>query len=344
MQAKAAPLDTGARVLTWKSFSRIVLIQAAAILALVATLGIAVNVVFKDRYLRETEKQAEEFLDVLAKDLPAKPTDHWCMDYASGTPFRITVLSAGDGTVLCDSTHNSQLMTPLLQREEIAVALESANHRGISHRESQTLGEDALYATLYLPSRALVVRAGTRLSFLHDVLRIFDMTLLLGLAVFTVILLAMLHWSSKKLVMPLASGIIERRTQDLREDFVANVSHELRTPLTSIKGFADTLLIDAEEGRPPDRDFLKIIARNSSRLLTLINDLLDLSSLDSRTSNIQKIPVRVKELTEGVVRQLQGAFQDKQHEVTVECHVFEVLADPDRLEQVVVNLISNARK
>ena len=108
MQAKAAPLDTGARVLTWKSFSRIVLIQAAAILALVATLGIAVNVVFKDRYLRETEKQAEEFLDVLAKDLPAKPTDHWCMDYASGTPFRITVLSAGYGTVLCDSTHNSR--------------------------------------------------------------------------------------------------------------------------------------------------------------------------------------------------------------------------------------------
>ena len=333
-----------ARVLTWKAFSRVVLLQALVILVLVAMLGVAVNVVFKNRYLRETEKQAEEFLNVLATDLPAKPTDAWCTDYASGTPFRVTALSSKDGTVLCDSMQVSQRMTPLLEREEIAEALRSPNHRGSSHRKSYTLKEDALYSALYLVDRDLVVRAGTKLSFLREILRVFDLTLLIGLVVFTLTLLALLQWSSKHLVMPLATGIIERRTQDLREDFVANVSHELRTPLTSIKGFADTLLLDADEGKAADREFLKIIARNASRLLTLINDLLDLSALDAKGGDIQKIPVRVRELTEGAARQLEGAFKDKPHTVRVVCDLDEVSADPERLEQVIVNLISNARK
>ncbi len=134
-----------------------------------------------------------------------------------------------------------------------------------------------------------------------------------------------------------------KRAEQMRIDFVANVSHELRTPLTAIKGYADTLILDNKEGNPPCPEFLEIIARNTDRLMHLINDLLNLSSLESK-DDVQKSLLSTEEVTSRVIRQMKGVFDSKRQEVYVESRVSQVLADPTRIEQVLVNLLDNANK
>ncbi len=133
------------------------------------------------------------------------------------------------------------------------------------------------------------------------------------------------------------------RAEQIRIDFVANVSHELRTPLTAIKGYADTLILDSHNGIPPTTEFLEIITRNTDRLMSLINDLLDLSNLES-SDPVQKSPVDTRDLTDRVVHQMQGVFEKKKQTIQVQIQTPKVMADPRRVEQVLVNLLDNAHK
>jgi two-component system phosphate regulon sensor histidine kinase PhoR len=135
-----------------------------------------------------------------------------------------------------------------------------------------------------------------------------------------------------------------KKAEKMRIEFVANVSHELRTPLTSIKGYAETLLQDLEEGRVPDPDFLKIILKNSDRLLALINDLLDLSAIESGADELHPAVLDLKEVTEHVVLHVETLAQKKQTKIVSEIYTPQVVADPKRLEQVLTNLIDNAIK
>ena len=134
-----------------------------------------------------------------------------------------------------------------------------------------------------------------------------------------------------------------KATEQIRIDFVANVSHELRTPLTVIKGYADTLLLDFKEKGGDALEYLNSIARNSDRLMNLMNDLLDLSSLES-DSIVQKDPLSTQDVTQRILKQLQGAFDAKKQTVETVFNSRTVIADASRLEQVLVNLLSNANK
>ena len=135
-----------------------------------------------------------------------------------------------------------------------------------------------------------------------------------------------------------------KNAEQMRMDFVANVSHELRTPLTAIKGYSDTLVDDTRQGRPVDMDFLEIIIRNVDRLMSLISDLLDLSSLDSASDVLQKEGIVTEDLTLRVITQMQGSFEKKNQKITIKATSGIVFADLRRLEQVLVNLLDNARK
>jgi two-component system phosphate regulon sensor histidine kinase PhoR len=135
-----------------------------------------------------------------------------------------------------------------------------------------------------------------------------------------------------------------KSAEQIRIDFVANVSHELRTPLTSIKGYTDTILMDVNEGKPVAREFLDIIERNVGRLMNLIRDLLDLSSLES-TDVLHKAAINTDEITARIVAQLQSAIESKNQKIFQSSHDAPVvMADPRRLEQVLSNLIENAHK
>ena len=134
-----------------------------------------------------------------------------------------------------------------------------------------------------------------------------------------------------------------KRAEQIRIDFVANVSHELRTPLTSIKGYADTLIQDVREGKPIEPHFLEVISRNTDRLMSLITDLLDLSSIES-TGMLNKSQLSTDEITARVIKQIHGTISAKNHRIVVACDARTVIADPARLEQVLVNLLDNAVK
>lgn len=134
-----------------------------------------------------------------------------------------------------------------------------------------------------------------------------------------------------------------KQAEQMRIDFVANVSHELRTPLTSIKGFVDTLLDDLKQGRPIEKDFLEIVGRGSRRLMDLINDLLDLSALES-TDLMEKRVLSTQELSDRVLSQQQGILNSRNQKVEIHTGVSQFYADPKRAEQVLVNLLDNASK
>ncbi len=136
-----------------------------------------------------------------------------------------------------------------------------------------------------------------------------------------------------------------RKLETMRRDFVANVSHELKTPLTSIKGFVETLLEGALEDKENSYNFLKIIQNHTERLNSLINDLLDLSYIESKEIALRIEEFKVKALLDEVL----SAFKSQLHKKSIEVlndlsSVLAVRADKDRIEQVLVNLIDNAIK
>jgi two-component system phosphate regulon sensor histidine kinase PhoR len=132
-----------------------------------------------------------------------------------------------------------------------------------------------------------------------------------------------------------------RRLEEVRQDFVANASHELKTPLTSIRGFAETLL---EDDPPVDlRDeFLTSIRNNTVRLQLLVDDLLDLSRLESGGWRARKEPVEVADIAARVWEDLrEGQIRDLGFSLEGEGRAW---ADEQGVEQILYNLLDNARR
>lgn len=136
-----------------------------------------------------------------------------------------------------------------------------------------------------------------------------------------------------------------RKLEKMRSDFVANVSHELKTPLTSIKGFVETLLEEALEDKENIRRFLQIIQDNANRLDTLVNDLLDLSYLESKEIALEKKEADIRELTEDILAGFKSQLKKKNIAANNDLSTDLIIrADKDKIRQVLVNLIDNAIK
>ena len=134
----------------------------------------------------------------------------------------------------------------------------------------------------------------------------------------------------------------------MRRDFVANVSHELRTPVTIIKGYAETLLDGTLKSDPVRSErFVEIISSHADRLANLVNDVLTLSSLESREALLELNPMDVTGTIAKATMLLQESAVQKNIVIineTVASIIPRILADQGRLEQVVVNLLENAIK
>ena len=136
-----------------------------------------------------------------------------------------------------------------------------------------------------------------------------------------------------------------RQLENTRREFVANVSHELRTPLSLIKGYVETLLDGAITDPELSAKFLQTIDRHSNRLTNLIEDLLTISRLESGQITLQLRTLPLRPFTSGLIAELQTRANERGTKIVNE--IPEGLAgraDPDRLEQVVVNLVENAVK
>lgn len=137
-----------------------------------------------------------------------------------------------------------------------------------------------------------------------------------------------------------------RNFDQMRSEFVGNVSHELRTPLTSIKGFAETLLDGAMENSDTCRRFLSIIETETDRLTRLIDDLLSLSSIESKEVIIHPQPVCVARSMRSIMNIMGPQITEKglHVEFIYPNSSSMIHADEDLLNQVLINLLDNAIK
>jgi two-component system phosphate regulon sensor histidine kinase PhoR len=136
-----------------------------------------------------------------------------------------------------------------------------------------------------------------------------------------------------------------RRLESLRRDFVANVSHELRTPVTAILSAAETLDMALEKDPEGARRFLGIIERNAARLQGLIEDLLELSRIESRELRLRPERFDFEAFGTHVVGLFRERADKKKIAIRLDCPKrLEVDCDRRALEQVLTNLVDNAVK
>ena len=137
-----------------------------------------------------------------------------------------------------------------------------------------------------------------------------------------------------------------KQTDKVRRDFVANVSHELRTPLSILRGYIETLLDNPQTSDKELSRILGVMERHSKRLGLLVDDLLTLARLESRSAGLQFSDVQLAELFQSVIRDWEKKLAEKQLKVVVDLSpdARTIRADETRLHEVLYNLLDNALK
>ena len=131
-----------------------------------------------------------------------------------------------------------------------------------------------------------------------------------------------------------------------KSDFLANMSHEIRTPMTSILGFAD-LLTDSRHGHENSAEFIRAIHRNAEHLLTVINDILDITKIEAGRVSIERIECSPATIIHDVASLMAGRAAEKG--IGLEFSFADsvpstLVTDPTRLRQIAINLVGNAIK
>ena len=139
----------------------------------------------------------------------------------------------------------------------------------------------------------------------------------------------------------------QRKTEEMRREFVANVSHELRTPLTNIRSYAETLADNAGDIPPEtEKNFLGVILNESDRMTHIVQDLLTLSRFDSGRSELNLAPFDFGEAVRDVYQANRLEAQRHGHTMELELpgSLPEIVGDRERILQVMMNVVSNSIK
>jgi len=138
-----------------------------------------------------------------------------------------------------------------------------------------------------------------------------------------------------------------KELDQMKDDFVSSVTHELRSPLTAIKGYINFIL-DGKSGAITDkqREFLTIVANNTARLGRFINNVLDMAKIEAGMMEMKKEPMSIKDISAEMVTLLKPLADEKKLtlKIDVEEDIPEIVADPDKMRQVITNLVNNALK
>ncbi|MFV9510725.1 ATP-binding protein [Tepidibacillus sp. LV47] len=136
----------------------------------------------------------------------------------------------------------------------------------------------------------------------------------------------------------------ERKLDKLRKDFLANVSHELRTPISMLQGYSEAIIDGIAQTDEEIRELAQIIYDESLRMGRLVNELLDLAKMESGNLHLQYCETDMNKLIKKIIRKFSNIA--KEHEIKLNSEVdvglSNVVIDPDRIEQVLTNLIDNA--
>lgn len=281
-----------------------------------------------------------------------------------GGDLRVTWVSA-DGTVLYDNEAQARTLPNHSDRPEIQEALSSGT--GETVRRSDTLNMNTFYYALRLNDGTVLRLAAQARSIASVFMAAGPVVLVIALFVFGVCVL-LSHLLTAQLIAPIdqmaehldepgsvsvyrelepfAQKIRSQHEKILaaaksRQDFTANVSHELKTPLTAISGYAELIenkMVDEEQ----QCRFAGEIRKSAARLLSLINDILQLSELDEAEKPMQMQSVELFALAREVCRNLR--VQADSRKIRLQCfgREAEVTGDRELLKELMENLIQNA--
>ncbi|MBQ7926680.1 MAG: two-component sensor histidine kinase [Lachnospiraceae bacterium] len=318
-----------------------------------------ITIVYHGLYEKQVFEDLRNITGILKSKGISEGTDCVTVD-----GVRVTLLDE-QGAVLYDSEADSNTMGNHSQRPEIVQALRKGE--GQTVRRSETLATNTYYYALMLEN-GQVLRAGREAS---SVLSIFVSALpglLLVLAVLIVMCMVIAHFQAIKLIAPIEQlaeeldetgkspaytemepyiDTIKRQHEEIiqnarmRQEFTANVTHELKTPLTSISGYAELI----ETGMASEEDVTRFahgIRTSANRLLTLINDIIRLSELDSTEEKMEVESVNLYNLARTCVDML--TMNAEKHQVTISLEGSEawVQGNKQMLEELLFNLCDNA--
>lgn len=280
--------------------------MAIAMISMIAVL-LLTTVVFYNLFQNEVIENLHTCADMLGEDLVNYKDTNRIISQKKVDNIRVTLIDK-DGVVLTDSDVNADVLGNHKERPEVKEAIEKGSGKSI--RTSNTLSHASYYYAIRLSNGNILRLAKESQSFFSFLIRVSPFIGGIAILLFVVsIFLSRLF--AKSIVKPiemlaknmdreeLATGYkeltpflntIQKQHRDIvknsnmRQEFTANVSHELKTPLTSISGYSELIAGGMAKGEDAVR-FAGEIQKNSSRLLTLINDILQLSELDTRNFN-----------------------------------------------------------
>ncbi|MBM7577468.1 ATP-binding protein [Jeotgalibacillus terrae] len=137
----------------------------------------------------------------------------------------------------------------------------------------------------------------------------------------------------------------ERKLETLRKDFIANVSHELRTPISMLQGYSEAIIDDIPQSDEERKDIARVIYDESLRMGRLVNELLDLARMEAGHIVLNQEQVKVNEFASRVLSKFRLGLNDNDIHMNLVSELDESVAihiDPDRIEQVLTNLLDNA--
>ena len=136
----------------------------------------------------------------------------------------------------------------------------------------------------------------------------------------------------------------ERQLDKMRQDFIANVSHELRTPISMLQGYSEAIVDDIAESQEEKKEMAKVIYDESLRMGRLVNELLDLARMEAGHLQLTMEDVNINSFINRIIHKFQGLAKDNEIQLyaEIENETTTISFDPDRIEQVLTNLIDNA--
>lgn len=136
------------------------------------------------------------------------------------------------------------------------------------------------------------------------------------------------------------------RLENMRREFVANVSHELKTPITSIKSYTETILDGRVDDPEIQKTFLEVVNTEADRMSRLVSDLLELSNFDSQSVKLKKQLYTMDDIIDNCILKIKVTADQKKQTIIKHYHrpSIQAFLDKDKIEQVVLNILSNAIK
>ncbi|WP_042355229.1 ATP-binding protein [Bacillus rubiinfantis] len=136
----------------------------------------------------------------------------------------------------------------------------------------------------------------------------------------------------------------EKQLEKMRKDFIANVSHELRTPISMLQGYSEAIVDDIAETQEEKKEMAKVIYDESLRMGRLVNELLDLARMEAGHIQLTMEEINLSTFINRIIHKFQGLAKESgiHLEAIIEHGIQSFYLDPDRIEQVLTNLIDNA--